>query len=132
MSTRADVTFEVKSWDEQPYDEMDDGPRLTRARVTKAFSGDIEGDSTLEYLMMHRADGSASFVGLERVVGTLCGRSGSFVIRHQGTFEEGMAATDWSVVPDSGTGELRGLRGEGSFALQHAERYAVNLEFEFA
>ena len=132
MGTRADVTFEVKSWDEQPYDEMADGPRLTRAHITKAFSGDLEGDSTLEFLMMHRTDGSASFIGLERVVGTLCGRSGSFVIRHQGTFEEGTATTDWSVVADSGTGELHGLRGEGSFALQHAERYSVALDFDFA
>ena len=132
MSTRADVTFEVKSWDEQPYDEMDDGPKLTRVHVTKVFSGDIEGDSTLEYLMMHRADGTAGFVGLERVVGTLCGRSGSFVIQHQGTFEGGTASTDWFVVPNSGTDQLGGLRGEGSFALQHAERYSVAFDFELA
>ncbi len=46
MTTRATATFKVNSWDEKPYDEMEGGPKLTRATVTKSFSGDIEGEST--------------------------------------------------------------------------------------
>jgi len=61
MSQRANATFQAKSWEEQPHHERDDGPKLTRASVTKTFSGDIAGHETLEYLMMHRTDGSASF-----------------------------------------------------------------------
>lgn len=91
MSKRARATFEVASWDEQPFSEVDGGPRLTRATVTKSFHGDIEGEGTLEYLMVHRDDGSASFVGLERVIGRLGDRSGSFVLQHTGTFEGGTA-----------------------------------------
>lgn len=87
MSIHATATFEVKAWEEKPYDEIDEGPKLTRASVTKSFSGDIEGEGTVEYLMIHRDDGSASFVGLERVVGRVGDRSGSFVLQHTGTFE---------------------------------------------
>ncbi len=111
MSTQATATFQVKSWDEKPYNEIDDGPKLTRVSVTKSFSGDIEGEGTLEYLMIQRDDGSASFVGLERVVGRVGDRSGSFVLQHLGTYEEGTAKATFSVVPGSGTADLRGLRG---------------------
>ncbi len=131
MTQRANATFEIKSWDEKPYDETSDAPKLTRARVAKVFTDDIEGESTVEYLMMHRQDGTAHFVGLERVVGSLCGRSGSFVLQHQGTFKGGIAETKWFVVPGSGTGELSGLHGDGSYAAGHAERYSMPLDFDF-
>jgi hypothetical protein len=131
MGKQATATFQVKGWDENPYDEMDGVAKLTRARVTKSFSGDIEGEGTVEYLMMHREDGTASFVGLERIVGRIGDRSGSFVLRHTGTFEGGTAKATWSVVPGSGTSELRGLRGEGGFASAHAEEYSMTLDYDF-
>jgi hypothetical protein len=131
MSEHATATFTVKSWDEKPYSEIEDGPKLTRATVTKSFLGDIEGVGTVEYLMMHRADGSASFVGLERVVGRVGDRSGTFVLQHTGTFEGGTAKATWFVVPGSGTGDLSGLRGEGGFASAHAEKYPVTLDYDF-
>ncbi len=131
MSKRATATFQLKNWDEKPYSEINEGPKLTRASVTKSFRGDIEGEGTLEYLMIHRDDGSASFVGLERVVGRVGDRSGSFVLQHTGTFEGGTAKATWFVVPGSGTGDLRGLRGEGGFASAHAEHYPITLEYDF-
>lgn len=96
-----------------------------------AFSGDIEGESTVEYLMIHRTDGSADFVGVERVVGRVGDRSGSFVLRHTGTFEDGSATASWTVVRGSGTGKLTGLRGDGGFASAHAESYPVTLDYDF-
>lgn len=131
MKNRADATFKIKSWDENPYNEIKEGPKLTHVKVTKIYSGDIEGESSLEYLMMYRQDGTASFVGLERVVGSLGGRSGSFVIQHNGTFQDGMAKVDLIVVLGSGTGELSGLRGEGSFAVGHEEPHCVTLNYDF-
>ena len=131
MSNSATATFQVRSWDEKPYDEAEEGPKLTRARVTKSFQGDIEGEGAVEYLMVHREDGSASFVGLERIVGRVGNRSGSFVLQHTGTFEGGTAKAAWIVVPGSGTEELRGLRGAGGFASAHAEHYAITLEYDF-
>ncbi len=81
MTRRATAMFAIKGWDEKPYNEAAGLPKLTRASVTKTFKGDLEGESQLEYLMLYRADGTASFVGLERVLGRLGGRSGSFVLQ---------------------------------------------------
>ncbi len=131
MSQRANATFQVKSWEEQPNHEIDNGPELTRASVTKTFSGGITGDGILEYLMMHRTEGSASFIRLERVVGRVGDRLGSFVLQHSGTFEGGIAKATWFVVPGSGAGDLQGLRGEGGFTSAHAEHCQITLDYDF-
>lgn len=132
MSTRATARFDNKSWDEKPYDEIDGMPKLTRSTVTNTFHGDIEGAGTLELLMMYRDDSSASYVGLERVVGRLGDRSGSFVLQHSGTFEGGTATTTWTVVRGSGTGDLRGLRGEGGFVASEGRHVpSVTLDYDF-
>ena len=67
MTTHAKATFALSAWDEKPYDEMNGVPKLTRASVNKSYQGDITGEGKLEYLMMYRDDGSASFIGMERV-----------------------------------------------------------------
>jgi hypothetical protein len=122
--------FTIKSWDEKPYNEASGLPKLTRASVTKTFTGDLEGDSQVEYLMAYRADGTASFVGLERVVGRLGGRSGSFVLQRTGSFDGSLAKESYAVVPGSGTGELATLRGEGSSAAGHAKENPMTLEYD--
>ncbi len=133
MSAHARGTFEGKSWNEQPYAEVDGEPKLTRSSVTNSFHGDIEGEGTLEYLMVYSDDDHAGFVGLERVVGRVGDRRGSFVLQHSGTYAEGTATTAWSVVPGSGTGELRDLRGEGGFVARHGDREVpFTLAYELA
>lgn len=122
MPTRAMGTAEIQTWNEEPYDEPEGGPKLVRARVTNVFRGDIEGESTLTYLMLYGDDGGAGFVGMERVVARLGDRSGSFVLQHRGRFDGEAAWGDWSVVPGSATGELVGLRGDGGFVAQHGDR----------
>ena len=131
MLNKIQATFAIKAWDEKPYDEFDGGRKLTRANVKKTFHGDIEGDSSLEYLMLYREDGSASFIGLERVSGKLGDRSGSFVLEHRGTFENGVAQSTWQVVPGSGTGDLRRLSGEGFGTAGHSEEIAFTLDYAF-
>jgi hypothetical protein len=130
MKTRANARFAIKSWDEKPYSEGQDLPKLTRASVTKTFTGDIEGDGQVEYLMMYRSDGSAAFVGFERVVGRMGGRTGSFVLQRTGVFEGGQAKETYVVVSGSGTGELRGLRGEGTSAVGHGMEHPFTMDFE--
>jgi len=133
MTTHATGSFEVKSWDEKPYSEIDGGPKLTHASVTNAFHGDIEGEGALMYLMVYRDDSSTSYFGLERVVGRVGDRSGSFVLQHSGTYEGGAATTTWSVVPGSGTGDLRGLRGEGGYVARGGEKQTpFTLDYDFA
>ena len=68
MKKIANAHFAITNWDEKPYSEGEDRPKLTRANVAKTYTGDIEGEGHVEYLMMYRNDGSATFVGLERVV----------------------------------------------------------------
>jgi hypothetical protein len=131
MKTHAKATFALNAWDEKPYNEMNSVPKLTRASVTKSYQGDITGEGKLEYLMMYRDDGSASLIGLERLVGSVGGRSGSFVLQHSGTFKEGVATVTLVVVPDSGTGDLRGLRGNGKFAVGHQQPYSMTLDYDF-
>jgi hypothetical protein len=130
MTRTANARFAIKSWDEKAYNEGHDLPRLTRATVAKAFTGDIEGESHVEYLMMYRSDGSATFVGLERVVARLNGKSGTFVLERRGVFEAGQAKESYSVIPGSGTGELRALRGEGRSAVGHGMEHPFALTYE--
>ena len=130
MKTVAKSQFAISSWDEKPYSEGPDQPKLTRASVTRTFTGDIAGDAHVEYLMMYRSDGSATFIGFERIVGAVAGKAGSFVLQHTGTFENGVAKGSYVVVPGSGTGDLRGLRGEGTSAVGHGLEHPLSLAYE--
>ena len=130
MKSTANARFAIKGWHAKPYSEGQGLPKLPRATVSKTFSGDIEGESQVEYLMMYRSDGSASFVGLERVVGRLNGKSGSFVLQRIGTFEAGQAKESYSLVSGSGTGELRTLRCEGTSAVCHGSEHPFTLTYE--
>lgn len=132
MTKTASARFAIKSWDEKPYSEGQDLPKLTRAGVTKAYTGDIEGEGQVEYLMMYRSDGSATFVGLERIIGRLDGKTGSFVLQRAGVFEGGQAKESYSVIPGSATGQLQGLRGDGSSALGHGTEHPFTLNYELA
>ena len=132
MKKSANARFAITNWDEKPYSEGQDLPRLVRASVTKTFTGDIEGEGQVEYLMMYRSDGSATFVGLERVVGRIGARTGTFVLQRLGEFESGEAKESYSVVPGSATGELHGLRGEGASAVGHGMEHPFTMTYELA
>jgi hypothetical protein len=111
MSSRANGLFEVKM---SPAPLADAGADVTLGRmlIDKTFSGDLVGTSKGEMLMAGTAvKGSAGYVAIERVTGTLGGRSGSFVLQHSGTMNRGAPQLSVSVVPDSGTGQLAGLSG---------------------
>lgn len=130
MKKTANARFSIKSWDEKPYSEGEDLPKMTRASVDKTFIGDIDGEGHVEYVMMYRSDGTAAFVGLERITGRIAGRNGSFVLQRTGVFEDGQAKESYSVVTGSGTGELRSLRGEGTSSVGHAADYPFALNYE--
>lgn len=129
MATRATSTFVIESWEAAPYDEQE-GAALSRTRVTKTFAGDLVGTSTAELLMAQAQEGSAAYVGFERIVGTLHGRSGSFVLHHSATMTREAASATWSVVPDSATGELRGLRGEAQIVNLPDGGHTFTLDYE--
>lgn len=131
MKKTAKARFAIKTWDEKPFTESPDLPKLTRASVAKSFTGDIEGEGQVEYLMMYRGDGSATFVGLERIVGRIGSKTGTFVLQRTGTFENGQAKESYSVVPGSATGDLLGLKGDGNSAVGHGMEHPFELNYEF-
>lgn len=130
MTRHAESAYEIKKWDEETYDEGPEGKNLTRCSIAQVYTGDIEGESLSTYLMAPAAENSATYVGLERITGTLGGRSGSFIIQFQGTFAGGLPQFKGIIVPESGTGDLRGLKGEVSMAAKDG-RPTVFLEYDF-
>jgi hypothetical protein len=130
MKQTANARFAIKSWDEKPYSEGPDLPKLTRASVSKTYTGDISGEGQVEYIMMYRSDGSATFLGLERITGRLAGKTGSFVLQRTGVFEGGQAKETYSIIPGSGTGELQGLTGDGRSAVGHGMEHPFTLSYE--
>ena len=133
MTTHATGTIVTTSWDEQPYSKIEGGGKLTHTHMTDTLQGDIEGEGVVEYLMTYRHDGAGSFVGFERVIGHIGERSGSFVLQHSGVFEQGQVKGTWSVVPGSGTGDLRGLRGAGGYlwAGEGSQSTPFTLDYDF-
>ena len=112
MTRRAAGTFEVKLAPEAS-DNGAEGSSLGRMSIAKQFQGDLEGTSTGTMLSALTATkGSAGYVAIERVTGTLHGCRGSFVLQHSGTMARGEQQLTITVVPDSGTGELTGLAGQ--------------------
>ena len=133
MTSRTHATgrIDVKTYEPQPYQEVDDGPDLVEIHVTETFTGDIEGEGEVRFLQAIRDDGSASFVGIERVTGSVAGRRGSFLLQDAGTLEGNVVRGDWFVIPGSGTGELAGLRGEGGFEAELGQGAAITLDYWF-
>jgi hypothetical protein len=110
VTSHASGTFEVKLTPQAADDGAD--ATLGRMSIDKQFHGDLEGTSKGQMLSaMGSVKGSAGYVALERITGTLKGRSGSFVLQHSGTMTRGAPQLSVTVVPDSGTGQLVGLTG---------------------
>ena len=132
MAERLTGIFKIEGWDESAYSEEEDGRKLTQASVKQSFSGDIEGEGSVEWLMCYRSDQTAEFVGLQRIDGRLGGRSGSFVLlQTDGSFDGTEAKGQLSVVPGSGTGELSGLRGQGQFSAPRTSEASMTLDCDF-
>ncbi|HZC70584.1 MAG TPA: DUF3224 domain-containing protein [Jatrophihabitans sp.] len=131
MTQRANAVITVHTYEPSAYDEPAAGPVLTRIHVEERFSGDIEGDGVVEFLQAARADGSASFVGIERVTGTIGGKQGTFLLQDAGTVEGNIVSGEWFVVPGSGTSQLVGLRGKGGFRANLGEGAQVHLDYWF-
>jgi hypothetical protein len=102
-------TFDVKL---TAQDDKTGEPMLGRMTIAKQFHGDLDGTSQGQMLTaMTDVKGSAGYVAMEKVTGTLRGRSGTFALQHSGTMDRGAQSLAISVVPDSGTGQLIGLSG---------------------
>lgn len=112
MPSRATGSFDVKLAPITPYN-TDPAALVGRMSIDKVFKGDLDATSKGEMLTAGAVTkGSAGYVAIERVTGTLNGKRGSFSLQHSGTMNRGAPSLSLTVVPDSGTDELVGLAGK--------------------
>jgi hypothetical protein len=111
LAQRATGWINVTSYDSKPRDET--LPAISEINIVEEFTGDLIGIGTVRFHLFQPENGSAHFAGMERFVGVLGGRTGSFVFRNSGTLENGQVTAEWLVIPGSGTGDLTALRGKG-------------------
>lgn len=129
VTNHAHGTFEVNLKPQVPGDKAADAT-LGRMSIDKQFHGDLEGTSKGEMLTaMTSVQGSAGYVAVERVTGTLGGRSGTFILQHSGTMTRGTPQQSVTVVPDSGTGQLAGLSGKMTIKIADGKH---SYDFEYA
>ncbi len=130
--TQATGTFDVKIVPQKSDNPSAEASGLGRMSMDKQFHGDLEAVSQGEMLsLLNRDIGSGGYVAMERVTGTLQGRSGSFALQHHATMTRGEPSLNIAVVPDSGTGELTGISGTMNIRLengQHFYDFDYNLE----
>src|SRR5215469_1476263 len=126
VTGHATGTFEVKVMP-QPVEDKDLG--IGRMSLDKQFHGDLDGVSKGEMLSASgNVKGSAGYVAIERVSGTLQGRKGSFVLQHNGIMNRGTPQLNISVVPDSGTDQLAGLTGMMTIKIEEGKH---SYEFDY-
>jgi hypothetical protein len=129
MMIHASGTFEVKIIPQKPDNKEAESANLGRMSIDKQFRGDLEATSKGEMLSAAtEVKGSAGYVAIERVSGTLHGRSGTFILQHSGTMTRNAPQMSVTVVPDSGTGELVGLAGKMTIKIADGKHF---YEFDY-
>jgi hypothetical protein len=142
---KATCRFTVSSWEEEVYADIDGTGAahrgsgdmhhpdrgLSRAQVSYCYTGDLEGTSTLVYLLGYRG-GDDLVMGLERFEGSVAGHEGSFVLRHEAVHDSASVHGRVTVVPGMGTGALERLRGEAELTIAgHSEEgYELVLSYD--
>jgi hypothetical protein len=128
MPQHASGPFEVKIVPQTP-DGTFENATMGRMTIDKQFHGDLEATSKGQMLTaMTEVKGSAGYVAIERVTGTLHGRSGTFALQHNGTMTRGVPQLSVTVVPDSGTGQLVGLTGKMTINIA-AGKHSYDFEY---
>ena len=114
------------------YAKGENGVNFGRMSIDKSFHGELEATSKGEMLSaMTSTKGSAGYVAIEQVIGSLSGKKGSFVLQHFGTMNKGKDRLILEVVPDSGSGELVGLAGTMSITIEDGQHF-YELEYKLA
>ena len=127
--TKASGTFSVTVSPQAP--DEGDTSGVGRLRLDKQFHGDLEATSKGQMLAISSAvEGSAGYVAMEQVTGTLHGKTGGFALQHFGKMTRGVPELNVAVVPDTGTGELEGLTGRMQIIITEGS-HSYEFEYEF-
>ncbi|MFF8899440.1 DUF3224 domain-containing protein [Streptomyces lydicus] len=123
MPTRTTGHFTFANWEERTVSPDGTSPTLACASVTNAYSGGITAaTTTCEYVIVYRPDKTGTFTGMQALTGGLDGREGAFAVEERGWFDtEGAVHCTFEVVAGSGTGDLAGLGGTGSYTARQGE-----------
>jgi Protein of unknown function (DUF3224) len=129
MSRRGSGSFEVKLTP-MPAEDKSEGATLGRMTIEKQYHGDLDAKSKGEMLTAGTSvKGSAGYVAIEKVTGTLKGHNGTFALQHSGTMTRGTPQLSITVVPDSGTAQLTGLIGKMTIKIADGKH---SYEFEYS
>jgi uncharacterized protein DUF3224 len=131
MGKQAKSSFKIKSGNQRSFSEVEGGPMLTKGSYAVTYKGDLQGEGILEELKIHHTNVIVSIYGLERIVGKLGEKAGSFVLEHRGSLENGIIRSKRTVVPDSATGALKGLHGEIDFISGSGKEFPIVLDYYF-
>jgi hypothetical protein len=129
MTLHATSAFTITGWEPTTIDDRD-GVSLTRTKVTKTFTGDLEGTSVAELLMAGAPNDSAAYVGFERIEGKLNRRSGSFVLHHNAVSAHGEQSATWTILADSGTGDLQDISGAAQIVIDADGGHTLVLDYD--
>jgi hypothetical protein len=123
-------TFTVTGGDEQVIRDAEGEFRLTRVTGTQRFEGTIAGQGSVEWVMCYSPDRSARFVGFQRIDGSIGAHAGTFLMESTGFHDGRSSIGSWRVVPGSGTGELAGISGHGTFEAPGGAVVSYQLEYD--
>jgi len=125
--THAAGPFDVKITHQ---DDNSDDPLLNRMTLDKVYHGDLEATAKGQMLTAGTSvKGSGAYVAIEKVTGTLRGRAGTFILQHMGTMNQNLPQLTITVVPDSGTGDLKGLTGKMNIIIAADGKHSYDFEY---
>lgn len=127
MPHHATGPFDVKV---TPQDDKSEDPLLGRMTLDKQYHGDLDATGKGQMLTAGSAvKGSGAYVAIEKVTGSLQGRTGSFVLQHTGIMTQNTPQLTITVVPDSGTGQLAGIAGKMTIIIATGGKHSYDLEY---
>jgi hypothetical protein len=130
MSQHAAGPFDVKVTPQQPDSDVAKAANLGRMSLDKQYRGDLDATGKGEMIAAQtEVEGSAGYVAIERVTGSLKGKKGSFVLQHNATMDRGVPNLNIIVVPDSGTAELKGISGKMNIIIAPGGKHSYEFEY---
>jgi hypothetical protein len=130
MTQHASGPFDVKLTSQKPDSEVAQAANLGRMTIDKQFHGELDATSKGEMIATQtEVKGSAGYVAMERVTGTLKGHKGTFVLQHSATMTRGVPQLSIIVVPDSGTGELKGISGKMNIIIAPDGKHSYEFDY---